>query len=106
MPTGRKADEVKASGGSGQNFPTSEGSHSVILEGAGITNSGGRRELDAFHEVFGHGIPTAKKTSNAINNTHATQTENLVRRVLKIQEQRDGSNHSGGKIDNPSDLPK
>jgi len=106
MPTSRKADEVKAAGGSGQNFPTSDGSHSVILEGTGITNSGGRREIDTFHEVFGHGIPTAKKTTDAINNRHAIQRENLVRRVLGIKQQRDGSNHSGGKLSNPSALPK
>jgi hypothetical protein len=105
FPTERKGSEVAAAGGSGQNFPTPDGSHSVILEGANIKNSGGRRELDTFHEVFGHGIPSAKKATDAVNNANAIRTENLVRRVLKIQEQRDGSNHAGGKVQNPSALP-
>jgi RHS repeat-associated protein len=105
MPDSRKGAEIRAAGGSGQNFPTSDGSHSVILEGSEIKYSGDRREITSFHEVFGHGIPSAKKVTSAINNAHAIRTENLVRRVLNIKEQRDGSDHSGGKIENHTALP-
>ncbi len=105
MPTTRTGNDIKATGTSGLNMPTTDGSHSVILEGTGITNSGGRREIDTFHEVFGHGFSTAKKVSNQVNNTNAIRTENLVRRVLGIQQQRSGVNHAGGTVTNPSALP-
>ena len=104
-PSTRTGKEVKALGGSGFNVSTSDGSHSIILEGEGVMNTLGRRVLDTFHEMFGHGIATGNNVSNEDNNTNAIQLENLVRRVLGIEEQRDGSNHSGGKIDNPSTLP-
>ena len=94
------------SGGSGINYPVDGGSHSVIRSDVDYRETNGRRDIVTMHEVFGHGIPSAKRASDEINNRHAIQTENLVRRVLQIKEQRDGSNHAGGKISNPSALPK
>lgn len=63
--------------------------------------------MNAHHKLFGHGIPGANKLSAAENNANAIRTDNLVRRLLNI-EQRDGSDHGGyneGQITNPYQLP-
>ena len=97
---------VDGFGGSGLNVPTTDGSHSFILEGTGVSHPLSRRELTTLHEVFGHGIPSAKKTSHKINSENAVRTENLVRRVIGLKQQRDGTNHGAKvKIKNPSALP-
>lgn len=100
-----KATLIEALGGAGFNVPTEGGSHSIIIEGENVKQSGGNRAVTSFHEIFGHGIPSANKSSATINNINAIRTDNLVRRILNIKDQRDGSNHAGGKIENPSALP-
>jgi len=107
IPAGQKAKAalVHGLGGAGFNAPTKDGSHSIIVEGSGVQQSGGNRAVTTSHEIFGHGIPSAKKTSATINNQNAIRTDNLVRRVLKIQQQRDGSKHAGGKFATPKALP-
>lgn len=92
-------------GGAGFNVPTKNGSHSIIVEGEGVQQSGGNRAVTTGHEVMGHGIPSAKGSDAKTNNTHAIRTDNLIRRVLGIQT-RDGSNHAGGKVVDPNALPK
>ncbi len=96
---------VHALGGAGFNVPTSDGSHSIIIEGQGVQQSGGNRAVTTGHEVFGHGIPSAQGADPKANNTHAIRTDNLIRRVLGIPT-RDGSNHAGGKVVDPNTLPK
>ena len=93
---------VQHSGG-GLNVPTKRGSHSFISDG--LISS--LRAVTSGHEVFGHGIPAAKKLTPSENNENAIQTDNLIRRLLGL-EQRDGSNHGGyneGHITNPYGLP-
>jgi RHS repeat-associated protein len=104
FPT-RTGKDIAAVGGQGYNAPTADGSHSFIVNDIGTNHGEGRRELTTFHEIFGHGIASAKKTSDAINNQNAIRAENLVRRVLGIQQQRDGADHAGGKVFGPSALP-
>ncbi|GMQ31699.1 RHS repeat-associated core domain-containing protein [Algoriphagus confluentis] len=96
---------VNALGGAGFNVPTSNGSHSIIVEGQGVQQSGGSRAVTTGHEILGHGIPSAQGADPMINNTHAIRTDNLVRRVLGIPT-RDGSDHAGGKVVDPNALPK
>ena len=89
--------------GDGLNVPTSNGSHSFI----GSSLQGNERAVTSGHEVFGHGIPAAKKLTPAENNANAIRTENLIRRILKLP-QNDGSKHGGykeGHINNPYILP-
>jgi hypothetical protein len=89
--------------GGGMNVPTKNGSHSFIggrLEGA-------ERAVTSGHEVFGHGIPSAKKLTRAENNANAIRTDNLIRRIIGLP-QRDGSDHGGheeGDITEPYILP-
>ena len=101
----RTGNDISRVGGEGYNSPTQNGSHSFIVNDIGTSHGDGRRSITTFHEIFGHGIASAKKTSDIINNQNAIRTENLVRRVLGIQEQRDGANHAGGKVFGPSELP-
>ncbi|ADR20544.1 hypothetical protein MATR_18330 [Marivirga tractuosa] len=96
---------INVFGGAGFNVPTENGSHSIIVEGEGVQQSGGNRAVTTGHEVMGHGIPSARGADAKTNNTHAIRTDNLIRRVLGIQT-RDGSNHAGGKVVDPNALPK
>ncbi len=101
------ASVIKGLGGAGFNVPDGNGSHSIILEGSGVTHSGGNRAVTSGHEVIGHGIPSARGLTPAQNNTNAIRTDNLIRRILGIPT-RTGINHAGGKqgqITNPNDLP-
>jgi hypothetical protein len=41
------------------------------MVGLGISNPFEKRELTTFHELFGHGIPAAKKTSHKVNSDNA-----------------------------------
>lgn len=95
---------VTAMGGSGVTVGTAKGSYSVILEGDGVKYSGNRAVTSA-HEVFGHGIPVSKHMNSMDNNTHAIRTDNLFRRLFKIKESRDGSDHGGGKVVDPTKVP-
>ncbi len=95
--------------GGGINAPTEQGSHSVIVSDIFHPNG---IDVVSFHEVFGHGIPAAKKTTRKANNANAIRTENLVLRVLgKASNQRDGSGedgknfHNGGKVNSHKALP-
>lgn len=77
----------------------------VILKGGSL--QGSERAVTSGHEVFGHGIPAAKKLTPAENNANAIRTDNLIRRILGLP-QRDDSNHGGykeGHITNPYFLP-
>lgn len=96
---------LKGIAGSGMNVPTKKGSHSVILEGDGITHDGGRA-VTTGHEVIGHGVASAAGVSSQANNTRAIRVDNLIRRVMGIKKYRDGSNHAGGKVTNPYARPE
>ena len=102
-----KADLINALGGEGFNVPSAKGSHSIIVETASTTPES--RAETSSHEVLGHGVPSAKGASTAVNNTNAIRMSNLVRRVTgSTQPARDGMDHAGGKegqIKNPQDLP-
>ncbi|REC41838.1 hypothetical protein DRF67_21030 [Chryseobacterium pennipullorum] len=100
-------DLINGLGGEGMNFPSAKGSHSIIVETASTTPES--RAETSSHEVLGHGVPSAKGASTAVNNTNAIRMSNLVRRVTgSTQPARDGMDHAGGKegqIKNPQDLP-
>ena len=101
------ASVVKGLGGAGFNVPDGNGSHSVILEGSGVTQSGGNRAVTSGHEVIGHGVPSARGLTPAQYNTNAIRTDNLIRRILGIPT-RTGATHAGfkqGQITNPNALP-
>jgi len=101
-----KAAVSSAFGGEGYNVPTKDGSHSFIISGA-PNGQNTERAVTSGHEVFGHGIPSARKETTAQNNTNAIRADNLIRRILGLP-QRDGSNHAGGKegqIVDPYKLP-
>ena len=101
------ADLINGLGGEGMNFPSAKGSHSIIVQ-TGSTTPESRAETSS-HEVLGHGVPSAKGASTAVNNTNAIRMSNLVRRVTNsTQQPRDGMDHAGGRegqITNPQDLP-
>ena len=102
-----KAATLSLVGGEGFNVPTEKGSHSVIIISGGSENNT-ERAVTSGHEVFGHGIPSAKLESDVDNNTNAIRTDNLIRRILGLT-QRDGSDHTGGAnggIDEPQKLPR
>ena len=101
-----KAATLSVVGGEGFNVPTEKGSHSVIISGGSENNT--ERAVTSGHEVFGHGIPSAKLESDVDNNTNAIRTDNLIRRILGLP-QRDGSGHAGGAnegIVDPQKLPR
>ena len=80
--------------------------HSVII--SGVSGSNTERAVTSGHEVFGHGIPSARRESDVNNNTNAIRTDNLIRRILGLP-QRDGSDHAGGSnggIVDPQNLPR
>ena len=102
-PDGKLSSAWIRNSGNGLNVPTQNGSHSFI----GSSLQGSERAVTSGHEVFGHGIPAAKKFTPAENNANAIRTDNLIRRILGLP-QRDGSNHGGyieGHITNPYILP-
>ena len=85
----------------GLNVRTESGSHSFIR----TNKRGDSRAVLSGHEVFGHGIPSAKGIQGKANNVNAIRAENLIRRVLGI-EQRDGRGHTGSDpYPNPYKLP-
>ena len=88
-----KAETLSYLGGEGFNVPTKQGSHSVII--SGVPGNDVDRSVTSGHEVFGHGIPSAKKENDIINNINAIRTDNLIRRLLGLP-QRDGHDHAGG----------
>ncbi len=97
------ANAIDLLAGGGFNAASKKGSHSVILQDPSHHEN---FDVTNFHEIFGHGIPNAKKgVSRSSNNANAIRTDNLVRRVLGIKAQRDGSDHNGGKVNNPKSLP-
>jgi len=101
-----KAATLSLLGGEGFNTPTKKGSHSVIISGGSENNT--ERAVTSGHEVFGHGIPSARRESDVNNNTNAIRTDNLIRRILGLP-QRDGSDHAGGAnggIVDPQKLPR
>ena len=84
-------------------MPTKDGSHSFIS----AIHKDDDRAITSGHELFGHGIPSAKKMNDKTNNSNAIRTDNLIRRLLGKPE-RDGSNHAGynqGHITEPNELP-
>ena len=102
-PDGRLSTAWIRNSGNGLNVPTKRGSHSFI----GDNLQKAERAVVSGHEVFGHGIPAARKMTPAANNANAIRTENLIRRILNLP-QRDGSDHGGyqqGHITNPYILP-
>ena len=89
--------------GDGLNVPTNDGSHSFVAS----KSRGIDRAIISGHEVFGHGIPSARGLSHAENNANAVRAENLIRRVVGLP-QKDGSQHGGyreGHITKPYSLP-
>ncbi len=85
----------------GLNVPTESGSHSFVKTKA----RGKERARLSGHEVFGHGIPSARGIEESANNANAVRAENLIRRVMGM-EQWDGSGHTGpGPSPDPYKLP-
>ena len=102
-PEGKLSSAWIHRSGNGLNVPTQNGSHSFI----GGSLQGSERAVVSGHEVFGHGIPAAKKLTPAENNANAIRTDNLIRRNLGLP-QRNGNDHGGykeGHITNPYILP-
>ena len=102
-PEGNLSSAFIDSQGGGLNVPTKKGSHSFISS----IHQGDDRAITSGHELFGHGIPSSKKTDDKSNNANAIRTDNLIRRLLGKPE-RDGSNHAGynqGHITEPNKLP-
>ncbi|SES20296.1 DUF6443 domain-containing protein [Pedobacter rhizosphaerae] len=100
-----KAATLSIFGGEGFNVPTEKGSHSMIISGVAGGNT--ERAVTSGHEVFGHGIPSARREGNENNNNNAIRTDNLIRRILGLP-QRDGKDHAGGpqgQITDPRKLP-
>ncbi|RRC97009.1 RHS repeat-associated core domain-containing protein, partial [Prevotella sp. OH937_COT-195] len=91
-PDGNLSSDWISKAGEGLNIPTLDGSHSFI----GSSLQGMERAVISGHEVFGHGIPAAKKLTPVENNANAIRTENLIRRILGLP-QTDGHNHGGYK---------
>jgi RHS repeat-associated protein len=90
-------------GKEGFNVPTKNASHSFIS----LNVQGNERASTSGHEVFGHGIPSAKGLSPSDNNANAIRTDSLIRRILGMP-QRDGKDHGGykeGHIKYPQKLP-
>ena len=94
-------------GGAGFNVPTedNQGSHSFILQGSRIDHFMNNRAITTFHEIFGHGLKSSMGASSEDNNNFTIRFENLVRRILGINEFRTGANHAGGEIENPTAKP-
>jgi RHS repeat-associated protein len=91
--------------GEGMNLPRKNGSHTLIIEGAGVVHSAGRA-VTAGHELIGHGVASARGLDDQANQTRAIQIENLIRRVMGITTFRDGSDHGNRVvIPNPQDIP-
>lgn len=101
----RTGTDISSSGGEGFTVPTTNGSHAFIVNGKNTQHGEGKRALTTFHEIFGHGVAIGKKVSDYENATNSIRAENLVRRVLQIQNQRDGSDHAGGRVYNAQALP-
>lgn len=102
-PEGKLSAGIIDNYGGGLNVPTKNGSHSFI--GSGVT--GDERAVTSGHELFGHGISSAKSFGPKANNANAIRTDNLIRRLLGMPE-RDGSDHGGfkeGHITEPNKLP-
>ena len=97
-----KGGTISVLGGEGFNVPTKKGSHSFLIEDK--ISTANDRSVTSGHEVFGHGIPSARKMSNTANNTNAIRTDNLIRRIFGMPE-RNGSNHAGGVVTDYSKLP-
>ncbi|WP_291069252.1 MULTISPECIES: DUF6443 domain-containing protein [unclassified Empedobacter] len=94
---------VTGLGKEGFNVPTKNGSHSFINSNV----SGNERSSTSGHELFGHGIPSARKLTPADNNSNAIRADNLIRRLLGMP-QRDGKDHGGyseGHIKDPKKIP-
>jgi RHS repeat-associated protein len=94
---------IETMAGGGLNVPTKDGSHSFISSSL----KGNERAVTSAHELFGHGIPSARSFGPKANNANAIKTDNLVRRLLNMPE-RDGSDHGGfkeGHITEPKKLP-
>lgn len=88
-------------GDEGLTVPTTGGSHAFVISGVpGLISIG--RNLVSGHELFGHGIPSARGASISDNNTNAVRTENLIRRILGQPATTGGAHHG---VTNPNALP-
>ena len=94
----------KRQAGDGINAPTKNGSHSVIVEGSGVSHLGNTRALTTVHEAIGHGVAAANNILGVSNNTRAIRVENLTRMVMGIGGAR--AEHGGAPIVNPNALPE
>ncbi len=85
---------IKLQYGEGTNIPTANGYHSIVI--GSLTKK--MRAVTSSHELFGLGIPSAKKMSASENNANAIRADNLTRRLLGMDE-RDGTDHGTTKDD-------
>ncbi|KQK24943.1 hypothetical protein AR438_13520 [Chryseobacterium aquaticum] len=59
-----------------------------------------------MHELLGHGVMSAFNVLPQLNNANAIRMTNLIRRIMNSNSPSwDGSNHSGGPITTPQNLP-
>lgn len=60
---------------------------------------------NTFHEVLGHGLSNLKGLKEKQNKENAIRMENLVRRIMGMDNQRREHNHDGSIIESPTSLP-
>ena len=88
--------------GEGATTETVGGTHTVIITSMSHPFS---RSLTTGHELFGHGR-SLSLGRNQTQHEDAIWTENLIRRVMGINEVNDGRNHSDKRVlSNPNLLP-
>lgn len=82
------------------NVPTKNGSHSFVGAQSAI-----ERAINSTHELFGHGIPSARRMSDIENNRNAIHADNLARRLLGEEERGWIGHGDGSDLGNPHLLP-
>ena len=96
---GVKKEFINSVWDGGVTFKQGKGSYSLIVP----TSNLNKNIWLSIHEIIGHGLPISNKILGDENNSHAIQTENLVRRLLHLPL-TDGTGHKG-KITNPKSFP-
>ncbi len=96
------AELLETAYGGGFTVFTEGGSYSFIC--AGLSTGSKQRAILLGNEVFGHGIPAAKRMDDFDNNNNAIRTENLIRRLFDM-ESYTPTEHSKCPISEPTKLP-
>lgn len=78
-------------------IPTNYGAFAIMLK------SSSNLEINSAHEILGHGVSFLHNTEYNQNLTNGVRMENVVRRILNMEEY-DGLDHDGD-IKEPTALP-